>query len=116
MNRKALLLATLLLPASLSSTAEAGEKVAVCHGVIDARMLGRTASNDDLIHGGWGVVFRLHIGGGIAWGSLSTSRQDLLAALLADLWRQMLERPGEIIVDDGLTWAGKATMSTSRRS
>lgn len=47
---------------------------------------------------------------GIAKGSIYLqfeSRQDLLAGLQADLWRQMLERPGEVIADDDLTWAAK---------
>jgi len=47
---------------------------------------------------------------GIAKGSIYLhyeSRHDLLAGLQADLWRQMLERPGEIITDEELTWAAK---------
>lgn len=47
---------------------------------------------------------------GIAKGSIYLqfeSRQDLLAGLQADLWRQMLERPGEIVADEDLTWAEK---------
>ena len=47
---------------------------------------------------------------GIAKGSIYLhyeSRHDLLAGLQADLWRQMLERPGEIIADEQLTWAVK---------
>ena len=47
---------------------------------------------------------------GIAKGSIYLhyeSRHDLLAGLQADLWRQMLERPGEIIADEELTWAVK---------
>ncbi len=47
---------------------------------------------------------------GIAKGSIYLhyeSRQQLLAGLQADLWRQMLERPGQILVDDDLTWAAK---------
>ncbi len=47
---------------------------------------------------------------GIAKGSIYLhyeSRQQLLRDLQADLWRQMLERPGAIVADDGLTWAAK---------
>lgn len=47
---------------------------------------------------------------GIAKGSIYLhyeSRQQLLAGLQADLWRQMLERPAEIVADDDLTWAAK---------
>jgi AcrR family transcriptional regulator len=47
---------------------------------------------------------------GIAKGSIYLhyeSRHDLLAGLQADLWRQMLERPGEIIADVELTSAAK---------
>ena len=47
---------------------------------------------------------------GIAKGSIYLhyeSRHDLLAGLQADLWRQMLERPAEIIADERLTWAAK---------
>jgi AcrR family transcriptional regulator len=47
---------------------------------------------------------------GLAKGSIYLhyeSRRDLLAGLQADLWRQMLERPGEITADEELTWAAK---------
>lgn len=47
---------------------------------------------------------------GIAKGSIYLqfeSRQDLLAGLQADLWGQMLERPGELVADDELSWAAK---------
>jgi AcrR family transcriptional regulator len=47
---------------------------------------------------------------GIAKGSIYLhykSRQDLLAGLQADLWRQILERPGQILADNDLTWAAK---------
>jgi len=47
---------------------------------------------------------------GIAKGSIYLqfeSRQDLLAGLQADLWAQMLERPGEIVADADLSWAAK---------
>ncbi len=47
---------------------------------------------------------------GVAKGSIYLhfdSRQQLLAGLQADLWSQMLERPGEIVADDELTWAAK---------
>ena len=47
---------------------------------------------------------------GIAKGSIYLhygSRHDLLAGLQADLWRQMLERPREIVADDELTWSAK---------
>lgn len=47
---------------------------------------------------------------GVAKGSIYryyTSRQDLLTGLQADLWRQMLERPQEIIGDNNLTWVEK---------
>lgn len=47
---------------------------------------------------------------GIAKGSIYLyfkSRQDLLAGLQADLWRQMLEGPRQIIADNGQTWAEK---------
>ncbi|WP_219948332.1 TetR/AcrR family transcriptional regulator [Salinibacterium sp. M195] len=47
---------------------------------------------------------------GIAKGSIYlhfASRQELLAALQADLWTHMLERPAEIIADRGLTWTEK---------
>ena len=47
---------------------------------------------------------------GIAKGSIYLryeSRQQLLADLQADLWRQMLERPGDIVADDDLAWASK---------
>ena len=47
---------------------------------------------------------------GIAKGSIYLqfeSRQDLLAGLQADLWAQMLERPGEIVVEKDLGWAAK---------
>lgn len=47
---------------------------------------------------------------GVAKGSIYLqfdSRQDLLAGLQADLWAQMLERPGEIVTDRDLDWAAK---------
>tara|TARA_R110002051_G_scaffold325483_2_gene428150 strand:- start:7422 stop:8057 length:636 start_codon:yes stop_codon:yes gene_type:complete len=47
---------------------------------------------------------------GIAKGSIYlhfASRQDLLAALQADLWAHMLERPAEIIADQEMTWTEK---------
>ncbi len=47
---------------------------------------------------------------GIAKGSIYLhfeSRQDLLTGLQADLWGQMLERPGEIVADENLSWAAK---------
>ena len=47
---------------------------------------------------------------GLAKGSIYLqfdSRQDLLAGLQADLWARMLERPGEIVAGDDLTWAAK---------
>ncbi|MGH1489875.1 MAG: TetR/AcrR family transcriptional regulator [Acidimicrobiales bacterium] len=47
---------------------------------------------------------------GIAKGSIYLhfeSRQDLLAGLQADLWAQMLERPGEVMVEKDLSWAAK---------
>jgi len=56
-NRKALLLVTLLLPASLSSTAEAGAKVAVCHvngnGSIKMLNINVNAEDAHLDHGDW---------------------------------------------------------------
>jgi AcrR family transcriptional regulator len=47
---------------------------------------------------------------GIAKGSIYlhfASRQELLAALQADLWTHMLERPAEIIANQELTWTEK---------
>lgn len=47
---------------------------------------------------------------GIAKGSIYLqfeSRHDLLTALQADLWAQMLERPREIVSDTATTWAAK---------
>ncbi len=47
---------------------------------------------------------------GIAKGSIYLhfeSRQELLAGLQADLWGQMLERPGEVLADDAMMWAAK---------
>lgn len=57
MNRRVLLLATFLLPASLSGTAEAGEKVAVCHvsgnGSIKMLNISVNAEGAHLDHGDW---------------------------------------------------------------
>ena len=55
-------------------------------------------------------IARVAEAAGMAKGSIYlhyTSRQDLLAGLQADLWRQMLERPRQIIADENQTWAEK---------
>ena len=55
-------------------------------------------------------VARVADAAGMAKGSIYLhykSRQDLLADLQADLWRQMLERPRQIVADEGQTWAEK---------
>lgn len=47
---------------------------------------------------------------GLAKGSIYlhfASRQDLLAALQADLWDRMLRHPEAIVADDELSWAAK---------
>lgn len=47
---------------------------------------------------------------GVAKGSIYlqfASRQDLLAGLQADLWARMLERPGEILAVEDVTWVAK---------
>lgn len=55
-------------------------------------------------------VARVAAAAGLAKGSIYLyfkSRQDLLAGLQADLWRQMLERPRQIMADIRQTWAEK---------
>jgi AcrR family transcriptional regulator len=47
---------------------------------------------------------------GLAKGSIYlhfASRQDLLAALQADLWHGMLDAPRAIVTDDNLTWTAR---------
>ncbi len=57
-------------------------------------------------------IARVAEAAGIAKGSIYLqfgSRQELLAALQADLWRQMLALPQEIVSDDRLAWSARVS-------